>query len=300
MTESAPGPSVTASRPSEAESAPRPAAPEAARRTLLGWLLPVVLVGGAVLAHWLINVPPGPLPPPTQQEEPKKKEAPATVRGDDDDDKEKAGDEPFTAPRSDTLLAQVREAYGAAAFKSEPTFEAWSAVHRPLINQVVASARVQTFKGVTPIPSISVTGVECHTIRCRFNLTSAKTEDIQKLIDTLQGLQLDGASLWHTFQPEPFVEEPSKRAGAAPRMRTSLEVSFLRDLPKIDKITLADGTPLKQPPPTTAPGMIPTRGTMPGNSSTATPSGPLTPGGPSPTAAVPGSTSTAASKPFSG
>jgi hypothetical protein len=279
------------------ESASRPSN---APQTLLGWVLPVVLVGGAVLTHWLLNVPPGPLPPPVQKDEPKKKEAPATPGGDDDDDKDKGGDEPFTAPRSDTLLAQVREAYGAAAFKSEPTFEAWSAAHRPLINQVVASARVQTFKGVTPIPSISVTGVECHTIRCRFSLTSTKTEDIQQLIDTLQGLQLDGAGLWHSFKPEPFVEEPSKRAGAAPRMRTALEVSFLRDLPKIDKITLADGTPLKQPPPlpTTVPGSIPSRGSVPANGTTATPSGPMTPGAPTPTGTVPGTTS--APKPVSG
>lgn len=292
MTETAP------SRPSGPELASRPSvlAPNAPR-SLLGWLLPVVLVGGAVLAHWLLNVPSGPLPPPIQKDEPKKK-APATPSGDDDDDKDKGGDEPFTAPRSDTLLAQVREAYAAAAFKSEPTFEAWSLAHRPLINQIVAAARVQAFKGVTPIPSISVTGVECHTVRCRFNLTSGKTEDIQKLIDTLQGLQLDGAGLWHSFKPEPFVEEPSKRAGAPARMRTGVEVSFLRDLPKVDKITLADGSPLKQPPPqapAAVPGSIPTRGSVPAGS-TATPSGPMTPGGP--TGTVPGSTS--APKPVSG
>jgi hypothetical protein len=291
----------TAARPSGPELASRPST---APRTLLGWLLPVVLVGAAVLTHWLLNVPPGPLPPPVQKDEPKKKESPATPAGDDDDDKDKGGDEPFTAPRSDTLLAQVREAYGAAAFKSEPTFEAWSAAHRPLINQVVASARVQAFKGVTPIPSISVTGVECHTIRCRFSLTSAKTEDIQKLIDTLQGLQLDGAGLWHSFKADPFVEEPSKRSGAAPRMRTAVEVSFLRDLPKVDKITLADGAPLKQPPtiptavPGSIPGSIPTRGSVPAHSTTAAPPGPMTPGAPTPTGTVPGGTATP--KPVSG
>jgi hypothetical protein len=217
------------------------------RAALVGWLLPFVGVSAAILAHWYLSVPPGPLPPPVPKdppkEEPKKpepKRAPAAANDDED-----GGFEPFTTPRSDNLLVQLREAYGELAFKSEPTFEAWSVAHRPLITQIITATRLQVFKGVVPSPSISTSNVECHTIRCRFTLSSNKEEDLQSLLDALASLKLDGAPLWHTWKPEAIAEEPTKRANARPRMRTNVLVSFRRDLPKVDAITLESGAPLK-------------------------------------------------------
>lgn len=215
------------------------------RRAVVGWLLPFLCVSAAMLLHWSLSVPPGPLPPPVPKDTPaaKKKPGAATPIGDDDKDKEDY--EPFTAPRGDNLLVQLHAAYDKVAFKSEPTFEAWSVAHRPLITQIITATRLQAFKGVTPSPSISTSQVECHTIRCRFTLSSSKEEDLQRLLDALAGLQLDGASLWHIWKPDPIAEEPSKRANAKPRMRTQVLVSFARDLPKVDAITLESGAPLK-------------------------------------------------------
>lgn len=224
------------------------------RAALVGWLLPFLAVSAALIAHWVINVPPGPLPPP-QVKEPPPKPKPGTPPGDDDDDKEKDGFEPFTAPRADNLLAQLHEAYDKVTFKAEPTFEAWSVAHRPLITQIITATRMQAFKGLVPSPSVSTSNVECHTIRCRFTLSSSKQEDLQRLLDALATLQLDGAKLWHTWKPEDIAEEPAKRPNAKPRMRTQVMVSFARDLPKLDAIKLESGAPLK--PATITPVKVP-------------------------------------------
>ncbi|MDC0675605.1 hypothetical protein [Nannocystis radixulma] len=264
------------------------------RPALVGWLLPFLCVSAALIAHWVLSVPPGPLPPPVVKEPPPK---PSPLpAGDEDDDKDKDPFEPFTAPRAESLLAQLHEAYDGVAFKAEPTFEAWSVAHRPLITQVITATRLQTFKGVVPSPSVSTSNVECHTVRCRFTLSSSKQEDLQTLLDAVAALQIDGAPLWHTWKPDDIAEEPAKRANAKPRMRTQVLVSFSRDLPKIDQIKLQSGAPLK--PATITPVKVPNPN--PSAMPTGTPpTGPLGPGGattgPRPTPAPPtGATSSTA------
>lgn len=221
--------------------APRPTG----RAAVLAWLMPFVAVGIAMVWHWLASVPPGPLPPPVAKEPPPAKKAPEAAKGDDDDDKDRDGFEPFTTPRTDHLLAQLHRAYDGVAFKSEPTFEAWSAAHRPLITQIVTATRTQTFKGVTPPPSVSTSNVECHTIRCRFTLSSTDREHLQTLLDALATLKIDDVPLWYAWKHDKLVEEPAKRPNAKPRVKTVVTVSFSRDLPKLDTITLAGGAPLR-------------------------------------------------------
>lgn len=253
-------------------------------RTLLGWVLPCVLVGAAVFAHWMLNVPNGPLPPPVVKEDAPKKPDPGKTGGGggggDDDDKDK-DDEPFTTPRSPGLLTQLWNAYDALPFGNEPTFEAWNVAHKPVVTQIVTATRLQLFKGRSPPPSITVTNIECHTIRCRFTLTGTVEEDLQALSDALSGLQIGGATLWHKFVPEPLAEEPAKRAGATPRKKVQIVVAFIRDLPPIDQITFKDGAPIKPPPP----AIPPAQGALPAPSPTATvPTGGTTPPGAAPTA----------------
>lgn len=260
------------------------------RPALVGWLLPFLCVSAALIAHWSLSVPPGPLPPPVAKDPPPKP-SPAPAAGDDDDDKDKDGFEPFTAPRAANLLVQLHEAYDGVAFKAEPTFEAWSVAHRPLITQIITATRLQTFKGLVPSPSVSTSNVECHTVRCRFTLSSSKQEDLQLLLDALAGLQFEGAPLWHTWKPDEIAEEPAKRANAKPRMRTQVLVSFARDLPKVDRINLQSGAPLK--PATITPVKVPgpSAGAPTQSPSTVTPpvpGGPAT--GPRPSTAPPSST----------
>ncbi len=234
-------------------------------RTLLGWLFPPAAILAAFGLHWAINVPPGPLPPPGQKEEPKKpepKDKDKDKKGRDAADKEPAEPLiPFTTPRSPGLLTQTWAAYDDVDFAKEPTFEAWSAAHRPLISQVVAAARTHTFKGRTPLPSVSTSSVECHTMRCSFVLTTAEKADLELMLETLDGLLLGGATIWHRFLPDPVELEPSKRKGATPRNRVKVIASFIRDLPPLDAVTLADGkTPLRSSSasaPEPAPGPAP-------------------------------------------
>ncbi|PCC73097.1 hypothetical protein SAMN02745121_06441 [Nannocystis exedens] len=247
------------------------------RSALVGWLLPFLCVSAALIAHWALSVPPGPLPPPVVKEAPPKPSPTPAAGGDEDDDKDKDGFEPFTAPRAAGLLVQLHAAYDGVAFKAEPTFDAWSVAHRPLITQIITATRLQAFKGMVPSPSVSTSNVECHTIRCRFTLSSSKQEDLQLLLDALAGLQLDGAPLWHTWKPDDIAEEPAKRANAKPRMRTQVLVSFARDLPKVDQIALKSGAPLK--PATITPVKVPGPSASaptpsPSTSSTANPLGP--------------------------
>lgn len=225
-------------------------------RTLIGWVLPFVLVSTAVAIHWWLDVPNGPLPPPVQKEGEAKKPAPPKPAGDaDDDDKDKDVDAPFTTPRTPGLLTQLWDAYDALPFGSEPTFEAWNAAHKPRITQLVTATRLQLFKGRAPPPSISVSNIECHTVRCRFTLTTLGQEDLQSLVDALEGLRLDGATVWHKFVPDPIAEEPAKREGAPMRYKATILASFIRDLPPIDLITFKDGAPIKPPMPPPAPAV---------------------------------------------
>lgn len=243
-------------------------------RTLLGWVLPFVLVGTAVALHWSLDVPNGPLPPPVQKEgEAPKKPAPKPAAGSsDDDDKDKDVDAPFTTPRTPGLLTQLWEAYDALPFDREPTFEVWNTAHKPRITQLVTSTRLQLFKGRTPPPAISVSNIECHTVRCRFTLTTNDQADLQGLVDALEGLRLDSATVWHKFVPDDIVEEPAKREGAPPRFKTTILVSFIRDLPPIDQFTFKDGAPIRPPMPAPAPAPTVVDPTLPGPSTSTSPS----------------------------
>lgn len=227
-------------------------------RTLLGWVLPFILVSAAALVHWSLDVPAGPLPPPGQKEGEAKKPAPpkpaAADPGDDDKDKDREADEPFTTPRTPGLLTQLWDAYDNLPFASEPTFEVWNTAHKPRVTQLITTARMQLFKGRAPPPSVSVSSIECHTVRCRFTLTTNAREDLEQLITALEGLRLDGATLWHKYVPDAIVEEPPKRAGAAPRWKSNVVIAFIRDLPPIDLITFKDGAPIR---PNVAPAPAP-------------------------------------------
>lgn len=241
-------------------------------RTLLGWVLPFVLVSTAVALHWWLDVPNGPLPPPVQKEgEAPKKPAPKKpAASSDDDDKDKDVDEPFTTPRTPGLLTQLWEAYDPQAFDREPTFEVWNTAHKPRITQLVTSARLQLFKGRAPPPSISVSNIECHTVRCRFTLTTNDQADLQSLVDALEGLRLDGATVWHKFIPDDIVEEPAKREGAPPRFKATILASFIRDLPPVDQLTFKDGAPIRPLTPTPMPTPSIPDPTLPGPSTTTT------------------------------
>lgn len=249
-------------------------------RTLLGWILPPAAVAAALALHWSLNVPPGPLPPPGQKEDERKPAPPKPDRGKTKDDPKTREpperDPPFTTPRTPGILTQTWDAYDPVEFKNEPTFEAWSAAHRPILNQIIAAARTWTFKDRDPAPTVTASSVECHTVRCRFTLAAPERADVEAVLETLDGLQLGGATIWHKFLPDPIELEPSKRPGTAPRNRSVVTVSFIRDLVPVPSLRVRDGSPLKLPTPAKPPAGATPAGTAPAGAG-APPAHPRTP-----------------------
>jgi hypothetical protein len=270
------------------------------------WLLPVALGAGAFGLHYALHVPAGPLPPPSpaQLEEAKKqadKEKREAERKQKEEDR-KAGKRPaverssvrdlpyeaFTRPRSEFILAQLREYYIPLAFKTEPTFEAWQTATKSHIGQLVSAARQLALPAG---PNITVASSECHTIRCRFTLSSPDSASLATVVEILQTLELDGQSIWFLFKPGKVVEEPSKREGVEARHKQELVVIYQRDIPPVDRIeSPGKGRLRPAAPPVIAPqtgtGMPGSTGVIPG---VGKPGKPVMPGStakPSPTGAV--------------
>lgn len=254
--------------------------------TLSTWLLPVAVATAGFGVHFALHVPPGPLPPPSPAKVEEDRKAADRKKKEEErkrkEEERKAGKktpkadrgpkefpyEPFTAPRKPYLLSQLWEYYGPTDFKKEPTFDAWQTAHKPIIAQIVQLSRQVGF--VDP-PAISVSSSECHTIRCRFSLSSADQEPLDQLIEHLRALQIDGASLWHDFDASaPAVDKKD----AAKRLKSQVTVSFMRDLPPLASITLPGKGNLSVAP---KPAPVPTTPSAPPTAPPTTPTGTVPP-----------------------
>lgn len=213
----------------------------------LTWLLPFAVAAAGFGVHYALHVPRGPLPPPSPQKIEDDRKAAEKKKKDDEkkqrEEDRKAGKkppktergprelpyEPFSRPREQYLLDQLYAYYEPEDFKKEPTFDAWQTAHKPLISQLVQSARQV---GLEPAPAVSVTGTECHTIRCRFTLTGDE-KDLAAVIPVLRDLRLGADSLWHSF----VADEPSAdKKDTGGRFKAQLTVSFTRDIPALTAI----------------------------------------------------------------
>ncbi len=222
------------------------------------WLLPVVVGTAAIGLHFRLHVPPGPLPPPSPAEleaakakaDKEKQEAERKQREED----RKAGRLPpapqdlayeaFRQPRSEYLLSQLWQYYGPKSYNNvEPVFEAWQTAHRPLLNQIFGAAKL---RNTGDPPAITLQNTSCHTIRCRFTLRSTDRAAVERMADTLESLELDGASLWREFSRGKLTEEPGKRESDQAHHKLELTVGFVRDLPPIERIQIPGVGPLRQ------------------------------------------------------
>jgi len=265
------------------------------------WLLPLTLGAAAVGVHYVLHVPPGPLPPPSPAEMEAEKKANDKKKRDEElrqraEDK-KAGKkprastvrelvyEPFKHPRTAHIIEQLWAYYEPLVFKKEPIFEAWQNAHKPLLWQLVDATR---HTAQPEAPTIEVAHSECHTIRCQFTLQSATKEALVTEIAALEQLRLGADPLWHRFDADAPIADTNK-AGAPidpPRFKAVITVSFTRDLPTLAEISLPGKGPLQLPPPPSS-GPIPAAGqrsTVTGAQGTAQPSSTAK----SPTRASPG------------
>jgi hypothetical protein len=216
---------------------------------LYTWLLPFAVAAAGFGVHYALHVPKGPLPPPSPTKVEEERKAKEKAKREEDrkkrDEDRKAGKKPekvervkefpyeaFSRPREPYLMSQLWQYYEPLDFKKEPTFEAWQTAHKPVLAQVVQSARTVAFADP---PAISVTGTECHTIRCRFSLTSEDAEALKQMTEVLRDLQLDGGPLWHDFT----ATKPAKdKKDGGDRLKTTVTVSLMRDLPRVSAISV--------------------------------------------------------------
>jgi hypothetical protein len=158
-------------------------------RLLLAPLLATLAIG----VHWALNVPPGGAKVSDKDQgaakaDAKKKRAP----------KKKGG---FEA-RPPGEIEATWERYREVDFEAEPVKSAWARPHQQLVNKAVTLARKTAFDGAPDEPRVSVTDVECRTIRCRFVLRSTFAPEVDMLSETLSRLESEGQSIWKGYASE--------------------------------------------------------------------------------------------------
>jgi hypothetical protein len=163
-------------------------------------LLAPVLATVAIGVHWALNVPPGSVKASDKDQgaakaDPKKKgRAP----------KKKGGFEARPIGEVEATWERYRE----VDYDAEPVKSAWARPHQSLVNKAVTLARKTAFEGAPDEPRVSVTGVECRTIRCRFVLRSVFAPEVDILSETLSRLESEGQSIWRGYTTE-RIEPPT-------------------------------------------------------------------------------------------
>ena len=148
-------------------------------------LLAPMLTAGAVGMHWWLNVPENvTLSPRDQGAKPAK-----------------AGKKP---PRKRPSVKQARppgeieatwRRYENMAFEDEPVRATWNRSAQSLVNKAALVARKHAFSGTPEEPRVSVFGVECKTIRCRFVLRSPFPHEVDLASEAMSKLEIDGESI---------------------------------------------------------------------------------------------------------
>jgi len=160
-------------------------------------LLPPLLVSGAIGVHWWLNVPDKILESPRDQGAKKKKKKASRARKSRRDRKTAR-----EQPRSAEQLADDWAIFAGGVFEDEPTRSSWARSHQALINRAMVVARREGFEGAPEKPSVVLTSTKCHTVRCRFVLRSPYRHELDVMVDSLERMQVDDATIWRSFQSE--------------------------------------------------------------------------------------------------
>lgn len=196
-------------------------------RVLAKWLLPVVLVSGAVGLHFAIDVPRGEYEP-----RPKKGEKGAAARA-----RAKADGGGFRARRA-VRLGELRRKYEKVPFEKEPKDEDFARAHEGVLTRAVSVAQNAAFEGAPEVPQLEAE-VGCRTIRCRVDACSDFPPELDLLAAAMPTLRVDDRPLFHRVDVEPTTRGAlGKEPAGQPCYR--LIVSFDRDLPDRSKISALD------------------------------------------------------------
>lgn len=196
------------------------------QRTLLKWILPVALVGGAVGLHFAIDVPRGEIEPrPSKSKGNKARRAkPADGGG-------------FRARRP-VRLGELRRQYADTPYEAEPRDDKFARAHEGVLTRAVSVAEAAAFAGAPEVPRVE-TEVGCRTIRCRVDVCSEFPPELDLVAAAMQSLRIEGRPLFHRVDVEPTTRGAlGKEPPDLPCFR--LLVSFDRDLPDRSKIEAPD------------------------------------------------------------
>ncbi|MBC8072493.1 MAG: hypothetical protein IAG13_29490 [Deltaproteobacteria bacterium] len=180
----------------ETTPAPEPRGPAPRQRSrlrrTLHLLLAPLLATAAVGVHWALNVPPGGVKISDKDQgagkaDPKKKK-PAPK-------KKKGSFEPRPIGEVEASWARYQE----VEFDAEPVKSAWARPHQSLVNKAVTLARKTAFEGAPEEPRVTVSDVECRTVRCRFTLRSPFAHEVDMLSETLSRLESESQSIWRGY-----------------------------------------------------------------------------------------------------
>lgn len=154
------------------------------------WLLPPLLVAGAVGVHWKLNVPDKILESPRDQgaknkkKNKKKKKRPRNKR-----DK----------PRTDDQFEADWVRLSKTKFDDEPTRSNWARRHQALINRAVVLARREGFEGAPEKPSVVLVDTQCRSVRCRFVLRSPFAHELDVMGEVLDRIEVEGEPLFRSI-----------------------------------------------------------------------------------------------------
>lgn len=195
-----------------------------AARLLMAPLLATLAVG----AHWVLNVPhTGVKVSDKDQGAPK----PDPKKKGSTKPKKKGGFE----PRPIGEVEAAFERYKDVDFEAEPVKSAWARPHQSLVNKAVTLARKTAFDGAPDEPRVSVTGVECRTVRCRFVLRSNFATEVDILSETLSRLESEGQTIWRGYTAT-RIEAPTPDS---PKSDTYLQVTVAFQQDSMDSASFA-------------------------------------------------------------
>ena len=139
-------------------------------------------------------------------------------------------------------MRALRGRYTKMPYEREPVHGEFSLAHKSLVFQIVNNAREQAFRGSPDTPEASLLTNDCRTIRCRLIIGGPYRFEVAILAEAIRELRLERKPLWHSVQ---IRELAPGRGRNGTRYRFEILVSFQRDYPEIEKISLLGGEKLE-------------------------------------------------------
>lgn len=205
-------------------------------------LLPAALAAGAMGVHWKLNVPDKIVHSPKDQGA---KDKAAKDKEKKKKDAERRRAKQRDESRTPEQLEADWEKHGTAPFDEEPTRTAWARRHQVVISRAVAEARKHAFAGAPEPATVVPASTTCRTVRCRFQLRSSLSQELDLMTSTLQRLQEAGEPVFRSFEVERLPAEPKRPNEPTVEVEhvVQVTVSFVDDDTDASSLEIPPATP---------------------------------------------------------